>query len=323
MSSILRDSVGTYLEDLDPLLAREGMALRYRALESALAYVDDMVKEVHGGTLSEPIGQPWFDAIHYETLRWYHARYGDAMRVDADGSSCGLVLLRRVPIAVSFPLTVARPGSEPLTIRLSFPDALLDDEDAIGFVGGSIQFDGFAEAEREQIRHEVADIVRQTRRLNRDLRFAELTATTQAFVNRLMWSLCGGVESSAANSTDRLGMAVWEFNLVAELAIKILLMQRGVAFPKTHDVRRLSKVASDTGVLTVTQAALDMFPTERVAVRHRYGEEPPPPVDKLVALYKSALSFAVHCAAACERGIWIAPDGWIEMRTIGSLSRGA
>jgi hypothetical protein len=322
MSSILRDSVSHYLTEVDPILAKEEMPLRYRALQSALTYVEDMVQEVRGGTLDAPIGQPWFDAIHYEALRWYHERYGDAMRVDTEGNARGVTLIGGAPIAFSFPLTVARPGSQPLTIRLWFPDNLREDEDPITFIDGDIGLHTFPESAREQLRREIVDTVGQIRQLNRGLRFAELSSTAQALVSRVMWSLRHAAESISANSAERLGLAVWELNLATELSIKVFLTQRGVKFPKIHDVNELYRLAVAAGLPAVEAGKLNQFPTVPTVIKYRYGEEPSPSLTDVISLYRAVLMVTAHCAANCTHGIWIAPDGWIEVRTIGSLARG-
>ena len=320
----LQESVAAYLAERDSAFVEEGLPLRHRPLQGALAFVKDCVNEVQGGTLEAPIGQAWFDAIHYEALRWYAERYGDAMRCDSDGDARGLVVVGGAPIALLFQLTVSRPGSQPHTTRLSFPDSVRDDEDVTGFIDGRFTIGAFPEAEQRLIRERISDVASRTRRINRGLRFANLDETGRAFVSRAMWALRHGVESITANSPERLGLAVWELNLVGELSIKTFLTQREVAFPKTHVVRDLYERGCAAGLPGLEDTVVvDVFPKKEQAIQHRYGEVPPPSLRTAVALYDAALAMALHCASHLSRGIWIAPDGWIEVRTIGSLARGA
>lgn len=315
--------IAQYLGEIDPILSEQGMPLRYRALHAAMMGVEDLVIDVQGGTKENPIGQAWFDALHFEVLRWYHERYAEAMDANRDGTGRGVVSLGGVLLTLTFPLTVVRPGSAAGTNRLHFPEVLRDDENAVTFLDARVGLHTFSDAEQTQLRADIAMVVGHTRRLNRGLRFADVSARTHKLVDRVMWTLCQAAESLGAGSADRLALAIWELNLIAELTLKVFLAQNDVEIPKTHAVRTLHKKAVAAGMTPFPDDALVRFPSERNAIRYRYGEKAPPATAVCLVLYDATLMLAVHVAAQCRHGIWVAPDGWIEVRTIGSLARGA
>lgn len=321
-ASALRDIIGRFLKTLDPVLSSAHVPLSDRVLRAAILFAEEMVLDVRGGTKTKPIGQPWFDAIHFEVLRWYARRYRDAMDQDRDGSAKGVVFLRSTPLALSFPLTVVRPGEAPSTRRIYFPEGLRDDERALSFLVSKVSLRGFSKPERAQLEEDVGVIVKNTRTLNRALRFSSVGEKGRQLANRAMWTLGHAVESIAAGTPDRRGLAVWELNLLAELCLKVFLHSRQVPPPKTHSVRPLHHRAVEAGLTPFEATDLARFPSERNAIRFRYGERTAPTMLTTAELYRTALALSLHAASQCKRTFSVAHDGWIEVRTIGALARG-
>jgi hypothetical protein len=317
-----RSYVAGFLKEFDAVLAADQVPLNRRALRAAMFFAEELVEEVSVGTKSDPIGQRWFDAVHAEILRWYAKRYGEAMNQNPDGSSRGLVLLGGAPFSLSFPLTVVRPGSHPGTRRIHFPSRLRDDEKGLAFLDTRVSVRRFAKKERAQLEEDIRAVVADTRELNRALRFATLNQKGQQLANRAMWTVRQAVESIAAGTPDRRGLAVWELNLLGELCLKVFLHSRGVTPAKTHAVRSLHTHAVAAGLSPFTAAKLAKFPSERNAIRFRYGEKAVPSVATITELYQVALSLALHAASQCKRQFSVQHDGWIEVRTIGSLAAG-
>jgi hypothetical protein len=318
----LRASVDSYLREVDRDFEQQSMPITYRSLQGALGYVEEMVRSVRGGTKEKPIGQVWFDAILYETHRWYVARYGDAMRVDSGGQAAGVVLLGGAPVVLSIPLSVKRPGSEPLTIRLSFPDSVLDDEDPLAFIEGQVGVQAFPSDAQARLRENIEAIVRQTRQLNRGFRFADLSKTAQALVDRVMWTLDQAIVSIAANSPSRLSMAVSELNLFSELSLKVFLSQHEKTVRPIHDVPELYRHAVAVGLPVLSEDVLEAFPKEKHVSKHKYGVSKPPSLERTVALYDASLTLGLHCASHCAHSSLLGANAWIELYTIGARARG-
>jgi len=315
--------ISRFLKDFDRLLAANQVPLNHRGLQAAMFFAEKLVTDVRGGTKDKPIGQPWFDAIHFEVLRWYARRFGEAMDWNPDGSSRALVLLGGAPFSLSFPLTVFGPGSEPGTRRIYFPSRLRDDEKAMGFLDSKVGIRRFGKADRAKLEADIAAVIQETRELNRALRFATLDTKGQQLANRAMWTVGHIVESIAAGSPDRRALAMWELNLLAELSLKVFLRAQTVTPRPIHSVRSLYKQAREAGLRPFDSAALVQFPSDRNAIRFRYGERAAPDTASVTALYRTALSLALHSASQCKRKFSVQDDGWIEVRTIGALSRGA
>lgn len=318
----LRSIVGEFLKDFDPLLAEDQVPLNRRELRAAMVFAEEVVEDVRGGTKSDPIGQPWFDSIHFEVLRWYARRYGDAMHRNPDGASRGVVLLGGAPLSLSFPLTIIGPGSEPANRRIHFPTRLRDDETALTFLDANVSLRRFTKEERAKLKEDISSVIQDTRELNRALRFAILSDEGQQLANRAMWTIAHAVESIAAGTPDRRALAVWELNLLAELCLKVFLHGQGVHPPKIHAVGSLHEKAVKAGLTPFDSAALMLFPSDHEAIRFRYGEEAAPGAANVTVLYRTALALALHATSQCKRKFWLEHDGWIEVRTIGALARG-
>jgi hypothetical protein len=210
--SPLRASVDSYLRALDSVFEEQGMPVSYRSFQGALGYAEDMVISVRGGSNEKPIGQAWFDAIHFDThTGTSRATRCDARRLRRHGA--GHCSGGGAPVSLSMPLTLTRPGAEQLTTKLCFPESLRDDEDPVSYIDGRIGIDTFPRETQRRLLDNISDIVRRTRRLSRGLRFAILPKAAQGFVDRVMWTLDHAVVSIAANSASRLSIALSELNL--------------------------------------------------------------------------------------------------------------
>ena len=304
------------------MLAEDQVPLDRRPLRAAMFFAEELVTDVSGGTKKDPIGQPWFDAIHFEVVRWYAMRYSEAIDRNADGSSRGVVLLRGAPLSLSFPLAVVVPGSESSNRRVYFPTRLRDDEKPLAFLDAKVSVRRFTKAERAKLADDISSVIQDTRELNQALRFATLSNKGQQLASRAMWTVQHAVESIVAGTPDRLALAVWELNLPAELSLKVFLHAQGVLPRKTHVVRSLYKEAVKVGLTPFDSSALARFPSKRNAIRFRYGEKAAPSAMSVVALYRTSLSLALHAAAQCKRAFSFQHDAWIEVRTIGALARG-
>lgn len=318
----LRRIVDRFLKDFDPIMAEDQVPLDRRALRAAMFFAEELVTDASGGAIKDPIGQPWFDAIHFEIVRWYAIGYREAMSRSRDGMSSGVVLLRGVPLSCSFPLVVVMPGSEPSNRRIYFPTRLRYDEKPLAFLDAKVSVRRFTKAERAELEDDITSVIQDTRRLNQALRFATVCKKGQQLANRAMWTIGNAVESIVAGSPARLGLAVWEVNLLAELSLKVFLHSQSVLPRKTHAVRSLYKDAVEVGLTPFDPSALLRFPSERSAIRFRYGERTAPSAMSIVALYRASLSLALHAAAHCKRAFSFQHDAWIEVRTVGARARG-
>src|SRR5450759_385864 len=141
------------------MLAEDQVPLDRRALRAAMFFAEELVTDVSGGTKKDPIGQPWFDAIHFEVVRWYAIRYREAMSRNPYRMSSGVVLLRGAPLSFSFPLTVVKPGSEPSNRRIYFPTRLRDDEKPLAFLDAKVSVRRFTKAERAKLADDISSVI--------------------------------------------------------------------------------------------------------------------------------------------------------------------
>lgn len=319
--SKLRRAMEPFLVKIDAVYASVQMPLRHRALQAALDFAKGFVLRVEGGTKDKPIGQPWFDAIHFEALSWYQERYVEAMSENPDGESHAVVFFAGAVFSLTFPLLVDGPGSAPLTRRIYFPRVLRDDEDPFAFLDARLELATFAKRARNQLKADISRVVGQTRSLNMALRFADVPEAGRQLANRVMWTLTQAVASISRGQSDRYALAVWELNLVAELALKVFLMQGGHEIPRIHGVRKIHSRAVQAGLEPIDPRVLAAFPSERKAIRCRYGEVSPPPLATLLALYGAALAVSLHAASPLRHSFSVGADGWIEIRSIGALAR--
>jgi hypothetical protein len=266
-------------------------------LKLPLEFVKHFLLDVSHGSKDDPIGQPWFDTLLSETLKWYRARYGEAMRGNTESTARGLVIFRGAPLTLTVPLTVTRQADRPGHIWLHFPRTVRDDEDPYAFLDAPLQRSGLPPSAADLLASELVSVSNATREFNNELRTADIPANAHPLMARIGPTLNHAVESAAA-SIDRRGLSIWDLNLVAELTLKVFLRQRRAQFKRTHAVRTLHEHAVREGLPPLDADVLDVFPAEDVAVRQRYGEEAPPTLQDVNLLYRAVLRFATAVAAS-------------------------
>jgi len=130
-----------------------------------------------------------------------------------------------------------------------------------------------------------------------------VNTSLQMFGGSISAHLEKAVQDILSGKKEQLTIAFWELHLAIEKAIKLFLKQNNMECPKTHNLIRLREISStkiDTDELSLS---FSICPTEKEAIKYRYGEIQNIYADDAYMLYKEALKIVAFYTKALYRKI--------------------
>jgi hypothetical protein len=296
----LQEAIAGLLPDIDEVFAAKSEPLYSRPYRAAMMVVEACVVSVKGDTKDRYHTKPWFGAILTAVIEWYAEVYGEAMAADPPTRHLAVVLVRRTPVGLDVPLTVASAREKDDTFWITFAATMLPGEDVLEWLVRPPKLAALPEAHRTDVRDAclaTAECVRRT--ANGLMTVGSEPAAALKHSTLVLPHLKSAARWILQGDGRALSASVWESNFAAENAAKACLYQTGHRHvPNLHDVRRLARIYSSSMPDPEVEAALAIMPTSAEAVQYRYGELGPPSVDLAMLLYQASLVICRHFANA-------------------------
>ncbi len=293
MSDEFDDLLAEVLPDFDAELAEQGIGLTQRPFRASCLFVKHCILEVKGDTKDNYWSKAWFGSLFRSVNAWYEKRYGNALQQRKPSKISTVVSAFATPFRAEVPLVVNEPALPDKTFWLSFPIAVPPSEDHMVWLVNPPNFDTSTTAERSALSYALIESATHLRATHVNLMTADHEdELTRSLAQGILPHLEKGALDIARSEPNSRSIAVWELNFACEKAIKTFLRQQRVDPPRTHDIRHLHQVAIDRFGPNEMNSAVAVFPTEKVVVRHRYAEIPPPSLTEALSIYRAALSIA-------------------------------
>lgn len=290
------------LPDIDRILASLQVNVRQRPLRAASMIVDHCIVRIEGDTKDNYFKKPWFSVIYRETKRWYKERYGQALSDSQSDVVYGFVLIFDTPFELAIPLGVREEDEPGETFWLCLPTSVMPGERVLDWIITPPNLERLVPSEHEAL-------VRNIVRVAEHLRAIRVNLMTADYPNRPSRKLSEGIiphlergaKDIVRNPRERTSLAIWEFHLAAERAMKVYLWQRGIEPPNTHDLDQLNRLSGSGGDTVVPTNLVSKLPSGTTAIRHRYGEADPPDLESTIDIYTAAMQLIGNYARGLTR----------------------
>lgn len=127
------------------------------------------------------------------------------------------------------------------------------------------------------------------------------TSGPRALVSTVMRHLEKAAVDATTGDQVAVSLAIWELQMACEKTMKGFLAQQAVAYPETHDLRALQKLALAHSDFANAKKAMTAMPTEKWVIAWRYSELDPPTPSELFCIYEAALTLCTAYASKMSR----------------------
>lgn len=303
----LRRLIAPMLEAIDAIQSGRGEPLHLRPLEAANLIVRHSLVSIEGDDDKDDfLEKPWFAAIYAEIHKWYVHRYGSLMKGQRN-NVIGLVVHRGLPHVIEVPKTITELQKDGL-VKITFPSRLYATEDPMVWIRPRIakRSVGLGPG-RGKLSRRIAETCSALRQICSNTSSAGgVGSNVPLMASSIFMHLGKAAEAASENRKDGNSLALWDIHLACEKSIKSILAQRGIKFPKTHDLARLNALLPDLSLQRHVHRIIRRLPGEKVVIRHRYLQESGVSPSKLYAFYSLALRLCVICTSSIENEVKIA-----------------
>lgn len=295
--SLLRES----LPWIDERFAKEGKPVQERPFAAAQIVVEFFVVEIEGDTKDNYITKPWFAGILEPVLKWYERRYGQVLLKSKQAQTVGLVHYFGSPLTFRLPLVVSEPG-EGGTTWVRFPKEVLENEAPLTWIDTPPPIEAMPAKRSETLRTSVSTVANLLRSINNDLNTATLgKSAARSLVGTVLKHFEKAALDGSSHDPLTVALGVWELQMACEKTMKAFLSHLAIAYPETHDLRALQRLAQARGSVDAAKQFVAAMPSERRVVAWRYSELSPPTPAEFLRFYLAALNLARSYAAAMSR----------------------
>jgi HEPN domain-containing protein len=299
------DTLDAFLREtlpwIDELFSKDGRPIHARPLGAARIIVDRFIIKIEGDTKDDYITKQWFEGIYRPVTKWYERRYGEDLMRPPKAQTHGFVLYFGSPLAFRVPLVLVEPGEDEIA-WMRFPKEVLPGEEITGWFERHPPFDAMPQRRREAFAASTKQVATALRGIHNALMTADLGASGS---RKLVSTVTRHLEKAAADATTgdqgTFPLAIWELQMASEKAMKGYLAQQGAAYPETHDLRALQRLASAHSDFTVGKKPMASMPSEKRVMAWRYSELAPPSANELFRIYEAALSLCLIYAIKMSR----------------------
>lgn len=290
--------IAEHLVLIDRELATREVPLDDRPYRAALALVATAVIDVRDRTTGEAqrpdnipelVSQPWFRGLFRTARQWYERRYGAAIAWDGGRALKGFVVLLGASFEIQVPSIISQPEIPGETASLEYPDEVRDGEDVLSWLVSPPVIANLPTEERSALTGNIRSISTRLRAIN----VAVLaTGNRNDTLNGLLKAVGNHIEASAQKAVDAsksgLVLACWDLQMACECAFKALLSGRTSSFPRTHDLKRLWRLATPH-MRRVPREGVDRMPASNAMISYRYGSGVRVTLDEYYKMYTCML----------------------------------
>lgn len=286
---------------IDERFSKDGRVVHERPFAAARIIVEHFIVEIEGDTKDEYLSKPWFAGIYEPIYKWYEARYGEALTRPRQEQTRGLVLYFGTPLLFRLPLVLNEPGLDGTT-WLRFPKEVLGQEHPLDWIESPPPLAQMPAKRREALADSTRHIATLLRSINNDLNTADLEKSgPRALVGTVLRHFEKAAVDASAEDHGARSLAVWELQMASEKTMKAYLAQKEIAYPPTHDLRALQKLAFESADFGDAKSPMAAMPTERRVMAWRYSELPPPKPNEFFRIYGAALTLCRVYAGQMSR----------------------
>ncbi|MDJ0613319.1 MAG: HEPN domain-containing protein [Rhizobiaceae bacterium] len=286
-----RRFIGEWMELIDKLLAAKQIPAANRVLISCNIFVREAIVGFGSGEeaiepseelLTKFLLSESFREFYVEISDWYTNRYG-ADRLYGGEWALNCV----VPFAGEFmeiQIPVLRVIEKtPWMAKVQFASHVHDDENIFGWVKSPPNWEAFSTDDQTKFERDARAICSARRKVK-----AELLTTSHPTDDANEFRSAIVSHSSAAarliQLRENLGGAYWECHMAVEKMLKLLLIQNGLEYPRSHDLDLLiNKLAIAENIKFISKLL-----SASEAVSYRYGNTGQTTWLQLWELYKTA-----------------------------------
>lgn len=291
MKETLSDAVKEQFPVIDEIMAARQVKLLERPLAAAMFFVEECIVRIDGDTKEEYLEKRWFAEIYQAVYKWYLERYGDRLRERSQSVATGMVMLFGTLFKVEVPLVTDEPADDPSQKWILFPDSVQANEDPLNWLTAAPNMENIPSADLERLKRDVRWVADTARALTRDFSTAILEDEDY---KQLTMDVPVHMSTGARHALEgRVGghLAIWEWQMAIEKALKTYLRQQDEVPPYEHDLVVLSDLAEHKGLRPVDRKLLSMLPSAKEAIAYRYGQGKPLSDGRLAELYRIALAW--------------------------------
>lgn len=294
----MREELISHFELIDESLALDAIPVSERPFEATWFFVRNFVIEacdsLEGpkppGKLSEYMGSRWFQALYSEVEEWYRMRYGDRLDQRTNKSMKGVTLVASTPFELQVPTTTVRTGNPGETVWLSFPDAMLDEDDVVAWFVNPPNLNHYSDEAQIVARKTATAVASRLRAISCSKKGANVTDDiTKGFLSGVTVHLESACSLILQEDGESFARAQWELQMACESVYKGLLQQQMGGFPETHDLFVLHDRALPY-LANVSRELIHKLPRWREASDLRYGQGDQATVFGIFEWYKTTLT---------------------------------
>jgi len=316
MVGILEDAIREQMPELDSALAARQLEPIHRPLTAAKIFVEECIVSIEGDTKDDYLDKPWFSTIYQTIYDWYLKRYGDRLHHTAHSVATGIVACLGALFRLEVPLVIRTPADDPQQLWISFPDSVEASEDPLQWIEAPPNIDDLPADKRSNFLSDVSDTASCLRGLHRDFNAAILPSDDHRKMAVTIPAHLSAGASYVAQSRNPGNMAIWDWHMAAEKALKVYLHQRGSPPPNTHQLVTLYDLAVAASFEGIDRSAVERLPSGKEAVDYRYGQGAHHgPVD-LAQLYKQYLHVCSAVGTRLERNLSVRGDTRFLIRVL-------
>lgn len=263
--------------------------------------MDHVIVEVSGDTKDDYLSKPWFSGIYVPIIHWYEQRYGTEITQPRRPMVHGLVSHFEALYAMRVELVLSEVDTDGYR-WVKFPKEVLPDEDPSRWLIAPPKLDNLKSKRRSSLIETSRHVANRLRSINNSLNTA--THSTEAS-RRMALTVVQHLDKAALDGTSRIDGAStfvpWELQMACEKTIKTFLVQRGVVYPATHDLRELNRLAQPLLNWAEAAKSLAAFPSEPRVMKWRYAEIAHPTQVEVWRMYGAALELIEGYAVRLTR----------------------
>lgn len=282
-------SFGEILNDIDLMLAEEGVPIQRRVFKAAMRFVRYTILEYRDKTCKPYYGAVWFKALFNLINQWYHERYGDLKRFKltySAVSAIGVVLIHDTPFEINIPFSISKKLDDG-DIETCFLNSIKDNEDVLKWIKDKPNLEFINKDEIDRLEEDLKHIGLAYRKINRALTSAVLEKKDKKDCFTILKYLQTAAHYIMNQETSQ---SYWEVHMAIEKAVKLILKQNNRGCPPTHDLEKLRKLATNIKGVNLENEIFSMFPSDKEAINQRYGDGKAYSMQEAVSNYISACS---------------------------------
>ncbi len=277
---------GEILNDIDLMLAEEGVPIQGRVFKTAIRFVIIYIPEDRDKKYNKFTDTVWFKSLFNLIHQWYHERYGDLKRFKQTYSAVGVVLIHDTPFEINIPFSISE-KLEDEKVKTCFLDSIKDNEDIFKWIKDKPNLELINKDEIDRLEEDLKRIGLAYRKIDRALTSAVLEKKDKKDCFMILKYL-----QTAAHyiKNQEISQSYWEVHMAIEKAVKLILKQNNIDYKNTHDLEKLRRLATNIKGVNLETDIFSTFPCHKEAINQRYGDGKVYSMQEAVSNYISACS---------------------------------